>query len=36
MDVIVVSSEYFAGTRKINGGIAYPDDKYGRVIYDAS
>ncbi len=36
VDVIVVSSEYFENTRKIIGGIAYPADKYGRVIYDAS
>ena len=36
VDVIVVSSEYFARTRDIIGGIAYPADKYGKVIYDAS
>ncbi len=36
VDVIVVSGEYFDSTRKIIGGIAYPADRYGRVIYDAS
>lgn len=35
-DVIVVSSEYFNSTKDIVGGIAYPANKYGRVLYEAS
>lgn len=36
VDVIAVSSEYFSQTRKIISGTAYPADKYGKVIYEAS
>ncbi len=35
-DVIVVSSEYFNATKDIIGGIAYPVNKYGRLVYEAS
>ncbi len=35
-DVIVVSSEYFNSTKDIIGGIAYPANKYGKVLYEAS
>jgi predicted nucleotidyltransferase len=36
VDVIVMSKERFEETRNVIGGIAYPVDKYGRVIYEAA
>lgn len=35
-DVIVMSSERFEETRGVIGGIAWPADRYGRVIYEAA
>jgi len=35
-DIIVMSRERFEETRGVTGGIAYPADKYGKVIYEAS
>jgi predicted nucleotidyltransferase len=35
VDVIVMSSERFEETKDIIGGIAYPANKYGRVLYEA-
>ncbi len=35
-DVIVMASERFEETKGIIGGIAYPANKYGRVIYEAA
>jgi predicted nucleotidyltransferase len=35
-DVIVMASERFEETKDIIGGIAYPANKYGKVIYEAS
>jgi uncharacterized protein len=35
-DVLVMSSRRFEETKHVIGGIAYPANKYGRVIYDAS
>lgn len=35
-DVIVMASERFEETKNIIGGIAYPANKYGRVIYAAA
>jgi predicted nucleotidyltransferase len=34
-DVIVIGTERFEETKEIFGGIAYPADKYGKVIYEA-
>ncbi len=35
-DVIVMASERFEETKGVIGGIAYPANKYGRVIYEAA
>lgn len=35
-DVIVISSEWFEASKNVIGGIAYPANKYGRVIYEAA
>jgi len=35
-DVIVIDSEWFEASKNVIGGIAYPANKYGRVIYDAA
>lgn len=35
-DVIVLSSERFEETKGLIGGIAYPANKYGKVIYEAA
>ena len=36
VDVIVISRERFEKTRNIIGGIAWPADKRGRVLYEAA
>ncbi len=36
VDVIVMSSRRFKETKDIIGGIAYPANKYGRVLYEAA
>ena len=36
VDVIVMRSERFERTKRVIGGIAYPANKYGRVIYEAA
>ena len=35
-DVIVMASERFEETKNLIGGLAYPANKYGRVIYKAA
>ena len=35
-DVIVISTEWFEASKNVIGGIAYPANKYGRVIYEAA
>jgi predicted nucleotidyltransferase len=35
-DVIVMSRARFEETRGVIGGIAWPADRYGRVIYEAA
>lgn len=35
-DVIVISTDWFDATKDVIGGIAYPANKYGKVIYDAA
>ena len=35
-DVILMTTQRFEDTKEIVGGIAFPANKYGRVIYDAS
>jgi len=34
-DVIVISTEWFEESKNVIGGIAYPANKYGKVIYPA-
>ncbi len=36
MDIIVMRTERFEGTKGLIGGIAYPANKYGRVLYLAA
>ena len=35
-DVIVISSDWFEASKTVIGGIAYPANKYGKVIYAAA
>jgi predicted nucleotidyltransferase len=35
-DIIVMARERFEETRHVIGGIAYPANKYGRVVYEAA
>jgi predicted nucleotidyltransferase len=35
-DIIVMSSKRFEETKNVIGGIAYPANKYGKVIYESS
>lgn len=35
-DVIVVSTEWFEESKGVIGGIAYPANKYGKVVYEAA
>ena len=35
-DIIVISTEWFEASKGVVGGIAYPANKYGRVIYEAA
>jgi len=35
-DVFIIGTERFEETKNIFGGIAYPANKYGRVIYEAA
>jgi len=36
LDVIVMRTDRFEETKNVVGGIAYPANKYGRVIYEAA
>jgi hypothetical protein len=36
VDVIVMASERFEATKDLVGGIAYPANKYGRILYEAA
>ena len=35
-DVIVMATERFEESKQVIGGIAYPANKYGKVIYEAA
>ena len=35
-DVIVMATERFEESKEVIGGIAYPANKYGKVIYEAA
>jgi predicted nucleotidyltransferase len=36
VDVVVMGTDRFERTKQVIGGIAYPANKYGRVIYAAA
>ena len=36
LDVIVISTAWFNESKEVIGGIAYPANKYGKVIYEAA
>jgi predicted nucleotidyltransferase len=36
VDVLVMRTERFERTKRFIGGIAYPANKYGRIIYEAA
>ena len=36
VDIVVIATDRFERTKRFIGGIAYPADKYGRVLYDAA
>jgi uncharacterized protein len=36
IDVFAMEPERFEETKEVIGGLAYPANKYGRVIYEAS
>jgi len=36
VDVLIMATERFEATRNVIGGIAYPANKYGRVLYAAA
>lgn len=36
VDVAVIARERFEETKSVIGGIAYPAQKYGRLIYEAA
>ena len=36
VDLIVMRTERFERTKRVIGGIAYPANKYGRVVYSAA
>jgi predicted nucleotidyltransferase len=35
-DIIVIATERFEESKNVVGGIAYPANKYGKVIYEAA
>ncbi len=35
-DVIVISSDWFEASKNVIGGVAYPANKYGKVVYEAA
>lgn len=35
-DIIIISREWFEDSKNVIGGIAYPANKYGKVIYEAA
>jgi len=36
VDAIVMKTEWFEQSKNVIGGLAYPANKYGKVIYDVS
>lgn len=36
LDVIVIATDWFEDSKNVFGGIAYPANKYGKVIYNVA
>ena len=36
IDVLFITTDWFEASKAVMGGIAYPADKYGKVIYEAA
>jgi hypothetical protein len=35
-DIILISKQWFEESKDVIGGIAYPANRYGKVIYEAA
>jgi len=35
-DILFISTDWFEASKNVIGGIAYPANKYGKVIYEAA
>jgi len=35
-DIILISTQWFEESKNVIGGIAYPANKYGKVIYESA
>jgi len=35
-DILMIATDFFEESKSFVGGIAYPANKYGRVIYEAA
>jgi len=35
-DIIIISAEWFEESKSVIGGVAYPANKYGKVLYEAA
>jgi len=35
-DILFITTQWFEDSKNVIGGIAYPANKYGKVIYDAA
>ena len=35
-DIILISTKWFEDTKNVIGGIAYPANKHGKVVYEAA
>ena len=36
VDVLFITTQWFEQSKDVTGGIAYPANKYGKVIYEAA
>jgi predicted nucleotidyltransferase len=36
VDVLLIATDRFEATKDVIGGLAYPANKHGRVLYEAS
>ncbi len=35
-DILLITTQWFEESKNVIGGIAYPANKYGKVIYEAA